>query len=348
MTQVFLRNKARGFTVIELLVVIIVIGVLVTVGIVAYNGVQARAIDKGVQSDVDGVAGEVSRYGTKNNGTYGSSIAWYSGAGANANIAFTPTAGNVIDVVANAGLYCIRGYNPKALTLKSLVTTYAVGSTSDACTVLSPSVAAGGSGDASLVVWWKFNGDALDSSGNGNNATVNGAVLATGATGVTNTAYSFMSSASAQTIVAPFSSSTGPITYSAWVNPSALPAEKSTIIESMSPYGNYMSLNTDSSLVSYRYGITPAGYQSSGTGTINLNQWNFTTVTWNGANVILYVNGVLKNTVGITGTGLVSTNLLVGAESTARQFVGSIDDVRVYNRALSNTEITALYTAGAK
>jgi prepilin-type N-terminal cleavage/methylation domain-containing protein len=348
MTQPYRRNKIRGFTVIELLIVIIVIGILATISIVAYGSVQASGRDKSVLSDVDGVVGEVTRYSVNNAGAYGNAVVWYSGGSANTNIAFTPTPGNVIDVVANTGLFCVRGYNPASSTYKSIATAYSKGSNSDACNVLAASTAAGGSGDASLVGWWKLNGDALDSSGNGNNGAVNGAVPTTGATGAANTAYSFASSAVAQNIIAPVSSSTGPTTYLAWVKPSALPAEKSTIIESVSPYGNYMSLNTDASLVSYRYGITPAGYQSSGAGTIVLNQWYLTAVTWDGANVKLYINGVLNNTVAATGTGLASSSLLIGAESAARQFVGSIDDVRIYNRALSSTEIAALYSAGAK
>ena len=45
--------------------------------------------------------------------------------------------------------------------------------------------------DQGLVGWWKFSGDATDSSGNGNDGTVNGATLTTDRHGQANRAYSF-------------------------------------------------------------------------------------------------------------------------------------------------------------
>jgi prepilin-type N-terminal cleavage/methylation domain-containing protein len=47
----------RGFTIVELIVVISVIGILATIGIVSYNGAQSKSHDTAVQSDLDGAAG---------------------------------------------------------------------------------------------------------------------------------------------------------------------------------------------------------------------------------------------------------------------------------------------------
>ena len=49
-------QKQKGFTIVELLIVIVVIGILAAITIVAYNGVQNRANDTTIQSDLKNTA----------------------------------------------------------------------------------------------------------------------------------------------------------------------------------------------------------------------------------------------------------------------------------------------------
>jgi prepilin-type N-terminal cleavage/methylation domain-containing protein len=142
MTQPFLRNKARGFTIIELLIVIIVIGILVTISIVSYNGLQQRGRDTAVLSDTDGVAGELVRYSTRNSGMYGNALVWYSPSGTNSNIQFTPTSGDIVDIVTSTTDYCIRTYNLSAATYKTLSTAATKESTPGVCATMPASVTA--------------------------------------------------------------------------------------------------------------------------------------------------------------------------------------------------------------
>lgn len=132
-------SLAKGFTIVELIIVISVIGILATVTMVGYNSIQAGARDKAVLSDVEAVESEISRYSVKHGGTFGEAVEWYSGGTANANIAFTPSTGNVIDIVADTTSYCIRAYNSAASTYKSMNSAYEKGSDSSACGNLEPS-----------------------------------------------------------------------------------------------------------------------------------------------------------------------------------------------------------------
>lgn len=57
--------KKQGFTIVELLVIIVVIGILSTISVFAYNGVQAKARDTDRISDLQGIADAIKLYRTK-------------------------------------------------------------------------------------------------------------------------------------------------------------------------------------------------------------------------------------------------------------------------------------------
>lgn len=139
------RLKSSGFTIIELLVVIVVIGILAAIGIISYSGVQARALDRSVQSDADSLSGAETRYAL-NNGVGGK--VWYSGVSgtngvADSDLAFTPSKGNIVDVVVDnstgSSAYCIRTFNPSSATYNTLTTAYKQESTPGVCATLQAS-----------------------------------------------------------------------------------------------------------------------------------------------------------------------------------------------------------------
>jgi type II secretion system protein G len=58
--------KQKGFTIVELLIVIVVIGILAAITVVAYNGVQNRANDIAIQSDLNNIAKKIRVYQAEN------------------------------------------------------------------------------------------------------------------------------------------------------------------------------------------------------------------------------------------------------------------------------------------
>lgn len=63
---------------------------------------------------------------------------------------------------------------------------------------------------------------------------------------------------------------------------------------------------------------------------------------YDGTTQYLYVDGVLKVSQAKTNVNTNTANITIGATNCA-YFAGSIDDVRIYNRALSVSEVQVLY-----
>jgi hypothetical protein len=72
---------------------------------------------------------------------------------------------------------------------------------------------------------------------------------------------------------------------------------------------------------------------------INADQWYHVAGTNDGSNLKLYVDGRLKSNVSSAGFTGVSTNAYIGRDiSSAVYYTGLIDDVRIYNRVVSESE----------
>src|SRR5262249_8731703 len=77
---------------------------------------------------------------------------------------------------------------------------------------------------------------------------------------------------------------------------------------------------------------------------LSANTWTHLTLTYNGSTLTLYRNGVAVAT--STASGTLSPNsgtLQIGASQFGEYFKGLIDEVRIYNKALSATEIQTIY-----
>jgi len=79
---------------------------------------------------------------------------------------------------------------------------------------------------------------------------------------------------------------------------------------------------------------------------ISNDQWYHIAGTNDGANMKIYVNGLLKATLSSTGASGVDNDAMIGFDDVASTyFEGLIDDVRIYNRALTDEELQGLSNA---
>jgi hypothetical protein len=178
---------------------------------------------------------------------------------------------------------------------------------------------------------------AHDASGNANNGTLQGgtswttsgkygnAILFNGTSGYVNVP----SSSSLQLASA--------ITLEAWVNPSLLSGVwRDVIYKGQDNY--YLEADSTSGKPATR--TTPDG-ALFGTGSLTINTWSHLAATYDGTTLRLYVNGVQVSSRAQTGAIAVSTNpLQIGGDTFYGQyFLGRIDEIRVYNRALSAAQI---------
>jgi len=87
-----------------------------------------------------------------------------------------------------------------------------------------------------------------------------------------------------------------------------------------------------------------AGVEAISTSEVVAGEWIYVVGTLNGTTLNLYFNGVLEGTGTFSGTrGSLTSDLAIGRRSGASYFKGAIDEVRIYNRALSTEEVQDLY-----
>lgn len=209
---------------------------------------------------------------------------------------------------------------------------------------------------SSLVGWWTLDsGAATDYSGHGNTGT-----LAGGPTAVQGKlAQAIFINGGNQYVSAPNSSSldiptNGSVTMCAWVNLTAYP----------SAGDDFAEIVAKRSGATYAYGINfrtvggnwfqvftqgSSGIQNFTTYVLPLGKWTHVCGVISGSPTALYINGQLYGTLG-TGGGVLSTSdpLAIGnIVDNSEPFTGAIDDVRVYNRALTASDVAQLYYMGA-
>jgi Concanavalin A-like lectin/glucanases superfamily len=234
-------------------------------------------------------------------------------------------------------------------------TTYTLTSISNACGVgtTSGSAVITVSVFPQLLACYKFDGNAQDSKGT-NHGTVNGATLTTDRFGKANAAYSF--NGTSNYIAIPGASlAPAEYTYAAWVNANTLNDYSQTIL-SVGWYGadqvlalsNTTGTTPNWNFFSYIYYAAAPIPQVSSTNNATANKWHFVVATRTLNELKLYIDGQIVGTTSSTGVPpLYATPIggAIGARSRTdiQFFNGKIDDVKIYNGALTADDVTLLY-----
>ena len=206
-----------------------------------------------------------------------------------------------------------------------------------------------------LVAYYPFNGNANDESTNNNNGTVNGATLTSDRFGNCNKAYSFNGSSDYINIPnsVTLESPSIEITLSSWIYVDNL-AVNGAYFLCKNDLGNYdpfqyrMGIGTDSSMYFGFKNSTSEIVDFSQNITLNNQEWNHILVTYDGSLIKFYSNGTLIGSQNYSGSIFQdSKNLDFGrdAHGPTEYYKGKLDDIRIYNRALSEQEVTNLYLA---
>lgn len=246
----------------------------------------------------------------------------------------------------NGALDDLRIYN-RALTANEIKKIYEAGATKVNTTQKPANLETG------LVGHWTFDGkdmtatQALDSSGNGNNGTLVNAPART--VGKIGQGLKFAGTNYITINDSTFPSGSQPFSISLWAK-----------IDGYSPgnYGTPFSYGTavsGSAVIVAQNGMEGDGRIRIGqhsndylvsTNALVKGQWGLVTLTYNGTVATVYIDGVYSGNSTITLTTGLGSGMIGGLIGASQLYSGSLDDVRIYNRALSASEVRQLYLMG--
>ncbi|MDP4266890.1 MAG: LamG-like jellyroll fold domain-containing protein, partial [Bacteroidota bacterium] len=210
--------------------------------------------------------------------------------------------------------------------------------------------------DSGLVAYFPFNGNAKDMSGHGNDATVFGATLTKDRFGNENSAYSFNGVDNYMRILQSSSlRNLSTATFSYWVKYQVASGQIASTISNGPDHNTY---NEDgfytyagSTGIQHNLGHWGGTIKTARVGydalkALNYQSFTLVTIVIDSNYIRSYRNGVLQQTTQRAGLNISRTDLdwYLGQSGLNTYFMnGILDDIRIYNRAISDCEITELY-----
>lgn len=265
--------------------------------------------------------------------------------------------------ISSSGLLTAKKVGLATITISNLTNTISI---SGLVTVTAPKP---DSLKMGLIAWYPFNNNAADSSGNGNNGTIFNVSSTTDRHGNANSAYYFDGATSYITVDdnAALRLSNTDFTLNMWVNPDSYTALSGSALLSKNSgaygqgwncsivgYGNQDGAGLGVPFYNVSGGADPF---AAGNNRIDTVKWSMLTITYQVSKqkITFYINGVFDSSV----VNIASPN----AQTTAKLHIGNnslvdiptagapnyflkgkLDDIRIYNRIISTSEINKLYT----
>jgi hypothetical protein len=226
-----------------------------------------------------------------------------------------------------------------------------------------------------LVGWWPFTGNANDESGNGNNATVNGAVLTSDRFGNSNAAYSYdgindylhgnaSSFPSVDRTIALWFYTTNINVGSAGMQVFGYGGDlcgQSWLMhmDNSTPFTSFFTDNSYEVSIGCNNWLTALPFGVNGSPANPNNNWHHWVATNGPGGIDFYFDGNyaggITTSIGNTmvagkkffmGSCPDSTGLVAYQDAYLNNWNGKLDDIGVWNRQLTQQEITALYNGG--
>lgn len=210
-----------------------------------------------------------------------------------------------------------------------------------------------------LVGYFTFDGQDVnwasgvvsDKSGYGNNRQISGMATSTNpVVGVVGQAMYFdgANDWAANSTAIGLPSGNSPFTISTWINISLI--QPLMFVAGWGPTANYQAnwlLLTSGKMLHINYGNSGDAVSNT---TMSANTWYHAVVTYDGTTRRYYLNGSPDGSNTPQTMNVTNSNLTVAYDlnGNSMHFNGKIDEFRVYNRALTASEITELYNQGAK
>jgi flagellar hook-associated protein FlgK len=195
-----------------------------------------------------------------------------------------------------------------------------------------------------LIAHYPLAGSALEITGNGTDGTVSGATLTADRAGRTDKAYNF--DGVDDSINLGNSNITGAFTVSGWLNLDSTEPNWATLYAADGtgmPHEINLTAHTDGRVRLHVGGV--ANYVETPAGALAKDKWSHVSGSWDGTTAKIYIDGSAAST-SVNGTleNPDNTTAFIGktAYSPDDHVKGQIGDVRIYDRALTDTEVKEL------